>query len=313
MAFSAFRDMKPWPQLIMAAFVILVCFVILFILSILAAIPIFGMNDLMGMMTGGGLSDPSVIRLLKYFQVVQTIGFFVLPPLIIGWLFQGNFMSYLQLDRKISMDQVWIAVAAVVLVNPFISFIGEINSGMSLPGFLSDLEEWMRQMEDQAADLMDRFMAVDTLGGLLFNFLMIAVIPGLGEEFLFRGVIQNIMTRMTRNAHWGIWISAFLFSALHLQFYGFVPRMMLGALFGYMLVYSRSLWLPVICHFVNNALGVLFLYLEKQGNQSIEKISALGEETTYMLPLAVFSLILTFYLMNLLKKRSEASKSEVDL
>lgn len=313
MAFTAFRGMGSWSQLIMTAFVVLVSFLFLFILSILAVIPFVGLEEMMGMFSGADPDNPSAIALLKYFQVVQSIGFFVLPPIMIGWLFSGNTVKYLQLDRKIDFTLIFIAIGAILIVNPFISFIGQINNEMSLPAFLSGLEEWMRRMEDQAAALIDRFMDVETIGGLLFNLLMIAVIPAVGEEFLFRGVIQKIFTGMTHSHHGGIWISAFFFSALHMQFYGFLPRMLLGGLFGYMLVYSGSLWLPVISHFVNNALGVLFLYFENQGYKGIEKLSTIGEDTTYLLPAAFISIVITLYLMLLLKRKSTVLKSQVDL
>lgn len=304
MAFTAFRGMKPWPQLILTAFIVLVCFLTVFLIALFAAIPFIGLNGMMDLFSGGnGLNDPSAIALLKYFQVVQSFGIFVLPPVIAGWLFSGDPAGYLQLNRKVNPGMIFIAVAAILIINPFISFIGQINEAMSLPDFLSDVEDWMKRMESQAEMLIERFMEVETIGGLLFNLLMIAVIPAIGEEFLFRGVIQKIFTKMTRNDHWGIWISAFLFSTLHMQFYGFVPRMLLGGLFGYMLVYSGSLWFPVISHFVNNAAGVLFLYFENKGYKGIEKISAFGEEMIYMLPLALISLIATIYLMFLLKTR----------
>ncbi|MEN6456665.1 MAG: CPBP family intramembrane glutamic endopeptidase [Prolixibacteraceae bacterium] len=313
MAFSAFRGMGAWSQLIMTAFIVLTTFLLVFVISILAAIPFIGLADMMAMFSGGGMNNPSAIALLKYFQIIQSIGLFVLPPLIIGWLFSGNPADYLQLDRKTNFNLILISIAAVLIVNPFISFVGQINNDMRLPAFLSDLEEWMRRMEDQAEALIDRFMDVKTVGGLLFNLFMIAVIPAVGEEFLFRGVVQKICTRMTHSHHWGIWISAFFFSALHMQFYGFVPRMLLGGLFGYMLVYSGSLWLPISSHFVNNALGVLILYFENQGYKGMEKLSAIREDTIYMLPAAVISLVATLYLMLLLKRKSSVLKGQVDL
>jgi len=304
MAFTAFRGMKPWSQLIITAFIVLISFLSLFLLAVLAAIPFVGLAEMVSMLSGADWSDPSAIALLKYFQVVQSVGLFVLPPVIAGWLFSGNTGEYLQLSRKVGAGPVLIAVAAILVINPFISYIGQINSEMNLPGFLSDVEEWMRRMEDQADALIDRFMDVKTIGGLLFNLLMIAVVPAVGEEFLFRGVIQKIFTGMTRNFHWGIWITAFLFSAMHMQFYGFIPRMLLGGLFGYMLVYSGSLWLPVISHFVNNALGVLLLYFENKGSEGIEKISSFGEDLFYMWPVALLSLGLTVYLMLVLRRKS---------
>lgn len=312
MAFTAFQGMKPWSQLVIAAFVVLVSFLSLSLVSVVIAIPFFGLAKMMSLSAGIDLNDPSSIGLLKYLQIVQSIGLFVLPPVIIGWLFSGNTVKYLQLGEKVNGRMILIAIVAVLLINPFITYIGEINNGVELPASLADLEAWMRQMEERAAGLIDRFMEVDTVGGLLFNLFMIAVIPAIGEEFLFRGVIQKILTRMSGNSHWGIWISAFLFSLLHMQFYGFVPRMLLGGLFGYMLVYSGSLWLPIASHFVNNALGVLLLYFENKGYQEVDQVSSFAKDLPSMWPFALLSLGLTLYLMFLLKRKS-GLESQVDL
>ncbi|MEL7585146.1 MAG: CPBP family intramembrane glutamic endopeptidase [Prolixibacteraceae bacterium] len=312
MAFTAFRGMGPWSQLIITAFVVLVCFLSISLLSVVVAIPFFGLGKMMSLSAGIDLNDPSSIGLLKYLQIVQSLGLFVLPPVIIGWLFSGNTAKYLQLGGKVDWGMILIAIAAVLLINPFITYIGEINNGMELPAFMDGLEAWMRQMEERAAGLIDRFMDVDTPGGLLFNLFMIAVIPAIGEEFLFRGVIQKIFTRMSGNHHWGIWISAFLFSLLHMQFYGFVPRMLLGGLFGYMLVYSGSLWLPIASHFVNNALGVLLLYFENKGYPEVDQVSSFGKDLPSMWPFALLSLGFTVYLMFLLKRKS-GLESQVDL
>ena len=308
MQFTAFRGMNPWPQFIMTAFVVLVSFLALFVISILVAIPVFGLDEMLGSLSGGDYSNPQTIIILKYFQVIQSIGMFVVPPLVVAWLFEGNVYQYLHLDKKPQAKSYLLAILAVLLFNPFISVIGELNNTMTFPDSLSGLEEWMRSMEDQAGDMIDYFIKVETLGGLLFNIFMIAVIPAVGEEFLFRGVIQKIFTNMTKNYHWGIWISAILFSALHMQFFGFVPRVLLGALFGYILVYSGSLWLPILCHFVNNTIGVLALHASNKGQEDIEKITNFDFSDTLstMWIVGIISLIITLWLINILKK-TEAS------
>ena len=103
------------------------------------------------------------------------------------------------------------------------------------------IEKWMKDAEESAAEITKAFLDVKTIPGLVFNVFMIAFLPAVGEELLFRGIIQRIFTDMTKSHHWGIWISAILFSAMHFQFYGFVPRVLLGALFGYLLVWSGSI------------------------------------------------------------------------
>lgn len=301
--------MKPWPQFVLTAFVVVICFLVLFVISLLIAIPVFGLNEMLASLAGGKLDDPQTIVILKYFQVTQSLGLFVIPPLVIAWLLEGNVAAYLHLDRPVLWRPALHAVWILLVFGPFVSYMGQLNSEMSFPAFLSDLEKWMRGMEDQAENLIDRFIRVETTGGLLFNLVMIAVIPAIGEEFLFRGVIQKIFTNMTRNYHWGIWISAILFSSLHMQFYGFIPRMLLGALFGYILVYSRSLWLPVLCHFVNNALGVLALYAGTKGQEDVEKIAnyEFGASAPIMWSIALISLLFTIVLLVWMKTLNMAS------
>ena len=181
----------------------------------------------------------------------------------------------------------------IVMVNPFINFHGGINSAMHFPEWLSGMEDWMWNAEETAGTLTEAFLKAEGIGGLLFNLFLIAVLPALGEELLFRGLIQRILTDLTKNIHWGIWLSAALFSALHLQFFGFVPRMVLGAMFGYLLVWSGSLWLPILAHFLNNAMAVIALYLIDKGRISpdVENFGNGPEYWYYVLPSLLFALL----------------------
>ena len=303
MAITAFRGMKPGTQFIFALFIILVSFLTVFFLSFLVAIPVVGLSGLMNGFSGANSSDPNTIAVLKYFQVVQSIGLFVLSPFIIAYLYEGDAITYLNLNRKLSGGSILIGLLAVLMAGPLVGFLGELNEQLHLPGFLAGFETWMQTMEESAARLIDNFMHVETIWGLLFNIFMIAVIPALGEELLFRGVIQKIFTNMTRNYHWGIWISAFMFSALHMQFYGFLPRMLLGGIFGYLLVFSGSIWLPIIAHFINNLVGVLALYAENGGNETMDSITHFADSYNNSAVMAVISLVLTTLLLYFLKKR----------
>jgi hypothetical protein len=156
--------------------------------------------------------------------------------------------------------------------------------------------------------MVDKFMKVESISGLMFNIFMIAVLPALGEELMFRGVIQRIFTNWTKNYHWGIWITAFLFSAMHLQFYGFLPRMMLGAMFGYLLVWTGTMWVPILAHFVNNTMGVMGYFLINKGviTRDVEELGT-GKE---QLPLAIFSVISVSYLLYLIY-RYEQGKTKM--
>lgn len=306
MSVTAFREMKPFSQLMFSAFVILVSFLVFILISMLAVIPLFGLDSMLNITTLNNLNDPETMRLLKYFQVVQSIGLFIIPPFILGWLFYGNPNDYLFLNRKVSAASTLFVVVMVFFILPFINFIGEWNNQMHFPEWLSDVENWMKNTEERAAELTEAFLKVETTGGLLFNIFMIAFLPAIGEELLFRGVIQRIFTNWTRSYHWGIWISAILFSALHIQFYGFVPRLILGVLFGYLLVWSGSIWLPVIAHFFNNAFAVTAMFLIDHNilNPEVEDIGSTAE--SYYA--AALSVVLVLILMWLIKKDNQGKE-----
>lgn len=276
------------------------------IISIILAIPFFGLSSLMDSLKPGGMNTSEGMVLLKYFQVVQSIGLFVAPALVLGWLYHGNFSEYLQINRTTKFTSYLYAGLSILMLIPLINYIGEINSQMKLPDSMSGLENWMREMEETAKVLTDKFMKVEGISGLLFNVFMIAVLPAVGEELLFRGVIQRIFTTMTKNYHWGIWIAAFIFSAIHIQFYGFIPRFLLGAMFGYLLVWTGTMWVPILAHFVNNIMGVIGYYLIDKG--SISKDIEQWGTGTEQFPLVLFSLSSTGLLLFLIYRNSMKTK-----
>jgi len=306
MAFSAFRGMKPFSQLLFSAFVIIVCFLAFMVLSVIVAIPVFGLDSMMSIPTLNDLGNPESVNLLKYFQVVQSIGLFIVPPMILGLLFLGNIKAYLYLNRSTTFSSFLLVIILVISASPFINFLGELNSQMHFPEWLSGIERWMQDSEDKADKLTEVFLNVNSLGGLLFNLFMIAVLPAIGEELLFRGVIQRIFTNMTKSHHWGIWISAILFSALHMQFFGFIPRMLLGVLFGYLLVWSGTMWLPMIAHFVNNGVAVILWYFIHKNmiSPEMENIGTTSDSYYWV----ILSLILIAVLMWIIKRENKENR-----
>lgn len=298
MAFTAFRGMNPFSQLMFALFVIIASFLAFLVLSLVVAIPLFGVDSIMNLPNMGNMNNPESIILLKYFQVVQSIGVFIVPPFILGWLFHGKIGEYLKLNKKISFISIVLVLVLIFAASPFINFIGGINENIRLPEWLSGIENWMKETEEKAAELTEIFLKVESYGGLIFNIFMIAVLPAIGEELLFRGVIQRIFINWTKSNNWGIWISAILFSALHMQFYGFIPRMFLGVLFGYLLVWSGSIWLPIVAHFINNTVAVVGIYLVNKGflSNDIENIGTTSD-SYYMAALSVLLIIVFMFMI----------------
>jgi membrane protease YdiL (CAAX protease family) len=287
-------------------FVVIATFLAFMVVSLMIAIPFFGVDVMLSITNISDLSNPETLRILKYFQVVQSIGVFIIPPFILGWLFHGQVAEYLSLNKPVNFASVLLVLLLSFAASPFINFIGEMNANMQLPDWLSGVENWMKNAEENAAELTEAFLKVDSFGGLFFNIFMVAFLPAIGEELLFRGVIQRIFINWTKNIHWGIWITAILFSAMHMQFYGFVPRMFLGVLFGYLLVWSGSMWLPIIAHFINNGVAVIAMYMidRKLLTPDIEEIGS----TTDSYYMAAISFVLIVVFMFMIKRQN----SEVD-
>lgn len=148
-------------------------------------------------------------------------------------------------------------IIALVALLPIVGVVNEWNQAISLPDFLAPLEAWMREAENAATELQERFLSGTSYLDLIVNIVVMAIAPAFCEELLFRGVIQNQLEKWCKNAHIAVWVAAIIFSAIHFQFYGFLPRMILGAALGYLLVYGKSLWLPIVAHALNNFMAVV--------------------------------------------------------
>lgn len=306
MAFTAFRGMHPFAQFMFSLFVMVASVFILLVLSILLAIPFFGLANIMTSVGATSIDTAESLNFLKYMQVVQSIGLFIVPPFILAWLFHGKITEYLMIDRSSSSNNFIYTGLSILLLIPLINFAGEINSKLSLPESLSGVEDWMRNMEETAKVLTEKFLQVKSLSALLFNIFMVAVLPAVGEELVFRGIVQRIFTKWTKNHHWGIWIAAIIFSAFHMQFYGFLPRMLLGAMFGYLLVWTGSMWVPILAHFINNTMGVIGFYLMDNAiiSRDVEQWGTGNEQ----FPLLLFSVASTGALLYLIYRNGDQIK-----
>ncbi|MBN1925043.1 MAG: CPBP family intramembrane metalloprotease, partial [Prolixibacteraceae bacterium] len=272
----------------------------------LVAIPIWGMEKFNQIVQATVNYSTSDVQFLKYLQLIQSVGLFIVPSIILAGMYKDNPGQFLQLEKKPFPLSVLLAVCIVIAVSPFINITGLLNSKMSLPEWMSGIETWMRNSEENAEQLTKLFLNTKTTGGLLFNIFMIGMIPAIGEELLFRGIFQRIFVQWTRNKHLGVWIAAILFSALHFQFYGFIPRALLGVMFGYMLILSGNLWLPVIAHFINNTVAVIAYYLYNNGTIGINP-DELGNNSEYGIA-GIVSLLVVIVLFIMLK-RYEVNKA----
>jgi len=256
---NSFSTAHPFSKIIFSLFIILVSFLLTFIIGFLIAIPIFQINisNLTNVLSN--YNDPNNLSFLKYLQTIQAIGLFIVPAFIIAYIFNSNSYKYLKFN-SVSIRPLTLTIIILLASIPLINSLNVLNEGMHLPNWLSGIENWMKEKEMSAQALTEAFLRMDSMGDLLFNIVMIGVLPAIGEELIFRGVFQRLFAEWTKNIHWGIIIAAILFSAMHMQFYGFLPRLMLGILLGYLFYWSGSIWIPILGHFVNNATAVIVYY-----------------------------------------------------
>ncbi|MGL4780739.1 MAG: lysostaphin resistance A-like protein [Bacteroidales bacterium] len=200
--------------------------------------------------------------LLRIIQFLTLSGLFIFPAFFGADLFSSDWKAYLYLDKGVRMDQLLYTILLVISLQPFLSWMIYINSQIILPEFLSGLEELLRSMEKSAEDNIMMILKTDSIAVCLINILLISVLTAIGEEAFFRGVLQRIMLDQTKRVWVGILLIAIIFSAIHFQFYGFFARMLLGALFGYLVFASKALLLPIIAHAVNNLIAILQIYFD---------------------------------------------------
>jgi len=238
-----------------------------------------------------------------------TVHFFsYLLPSLLYWFYMEKKDLHDFNFRKKPAPTVWFLAAIVVLVFiPVNSQFIQWNSNMVFPESWSWLEKWMREKEDQNAMLTQFMTNYQQIGQLIIALTVVVLLPALGEEVLFRGIIQRKLAQHWANVHIAIWVSAAIFSAIHFQFYGFLPRMILGALFGYLYYWSGRLSVAILAHFVNNGfvLIMMFLYNIKVLDTNIEEVK--------IMPLTAIlaSIVLTAAILFEIRKSGTKEKSLV--
>jgi uncharacterized protein len=252
-------------KLIFVFLLMIACYILLSLAGALVAIPLFHHNLFDHFIGILDFNNPGIVPLLKFLQVIQSVSLFLLPAVLAGILFGGDAGIYLGI-RELSTVRIYLGAFLILFVSlPLISWLTSVNEMMKMPGFLAGLEEWMKESEQNAAKLTEIFLRVDNCRDLAVNLFMIAIIPAISEELFFRGLLQRLLSEWSRNIHAGILITSILFAAIHMQFYGFIPRMLLGMIFGYLFVWTGSIWVPVFAHFLNNASAVIVSFLISRG------------------------------------------------
>lgn len=236
------------------------------------------------------------VSLLRLMQIIQSFFVFIIPSLVLTLLYRENSSEFLHL-KNTDLKSATIGILSILFMAPLINVLVDWNAGMHFPKALQSLESWMRSSEDAAEGITNQMLVGTSFMDLVINLIIVAFLAGVGEELFFRGLLQSLFERAfvshsseraVKKPEWpvhsAIWIVAFIFSAIHLQFYGFIPRLLLGAWFGYLLKWSGSIWVPILAHFTNNALSTVFVFLKNRNLTTIDpdKIGLNGSWWLYL-------------------------------
>jgi len=249
--------LHPFLKLLLLSAIMLASVLVVLFAAMILVLPFTGIEIL----TRLGDFSAENLNLQRYMQVMSHIGLFIVPAVVFAFLVGRYPLKYYDGERLPSYKGIIFSALIIVAAAPMVYFLMELNQQLSLPDSMSRIENWMRQAEDAAEVVTEQFLNVAGIQALLFNLFMIAIIPAIGEELIFRGAVQRILHQWTKNIHISVIIAAFLFSAMHFQFFGFLPRFVLGILLGYMFVLTGNIWVPIFAHFFNNAMGVMLYYV----------------------------------------------------
>lgn len=251
-----------------------------------------------GMSLGGLLSyglmaaSGDSLQTTKLLLVVQQMCIFIIPSTLFTYIiFRKEALNEMGLAQFAPPAITVLSIMSIFTIAIFIQYAYQLNRLVPMP-------EWMIAMEEQSETLIKQILVMDNIPDLIFNILLIGVLPAIGEELLFRGVIQKRLAHYLKRPQLAIWISAIIFSAIHFQFQGFFPRLFLGALLGYLFWLGGSLWLAILVHFINNGFQVIMYYLHKKN------ITDIDLEAEFAIPWsgAIVSLGITLTLLYLIKK-----------
>ena len=214
-----------------------------------------GWNLLQGLPSLTEQSRPADRNVVRLALLTSHLSLFIVPAILTAYLFYKNgSLQALKLERWPRLQNLFMGMMLLLLAFPLVQLSYWFNQQIPLP-------DWMVSIEDSTNDMIKNLLISEAGYELPFNLLVIAVLPALGEELVFRGFVQQQLTKYFKSPVAGIWLAAIIFSLIHFQFQGFIPRALLGALLGYLYFWTGNLWVPIVAHFFNNAAQLIAQHL----------------------------------------------------
>lgn len=219
----------------------------------------------------------------------QNIFVFILPALLVAWLTSNSPNKYLEISTAPLLRQLVGMLIIYILITPAMNVIIDWNQNASFPDSLSSFESILRSMEEAAAKTTNEVLSDSSIWGLASGLLVVGCLTGFAEEMFFRAGLQRALVSAGINGNTAVWTVAFIFSVLHFQFFGFVPRMLLGAFFGYLYLYGKSIWLSSVAHALNNSVVVVSYWVNARFGADFnpESFGIANSSTSYLFYLSI--------------------------
>lgn len=251
------------------------------------------------------LTESMNISAMKILQIVSQLLIFLMPAYIIAFISTPDPLGFLKINTpRRNRDFLFAAILTFSSI-AIINLLAAWNSELTLPDNMEKLEKLIRNMQDATDQIQERMLSVSSFGGLFFNLIVMAVFPAITEELFFRGIIQRLLKDWIRNPHVAIFITGIIFSFIHFQFYGFVPRVFMGVILGYLLYLTNNIWVPIFAHFLNNSIVVVSYFFYYKSDQSVHP-DELGStlDSPYLYVSLVLFVIVSVYFFQRKRKLS---------
>ncbi len=290
---SLFRSLGGGVKLLLDVLITFVVFTISLILLLLLGQAIYGVPVKDFISSALYIDNPGA---LKYLVAVQSISLFFFPSLAIAWLFSRP-REFFQLRHRVELKAYVVIIIAMIVAQGIVNILGYWNYNIHLSGSLHAFEIHLRQMEHQAQLITNRILSGTSYSQLLVNIVVVALIPAIGEEMFFRGVLQRHLTQAFRNVHVAIITTAFIFAFAHFEFFTFLPRLLLGLILGYIVYWLKNIWSSIIAHFTNNFLGVMIYFISLRQGKTLEDLSQVQNPGLWLPILSLIILVPIFYIL----------------
>jgi uncharacterized protein len=238
----------------------------------------------------------------RIIALLNNVTMFLLPALLCAMVVaKKNWHKLLKINVFSNASNVFYSITIMIISIPLIQYTYGLNQQLPLPS-------WMKETEAATEIFIKGLLKTEYAYEFWLNMLLFAVIPAFGEEFFFRGVLQQQFKKIFKDPHLAIWATALIFSSIHFQFAGFVPRFLLGGVLGYVFYFTGSLWMPILGHFTNNALMVIAAHLYQNGQLSVD----LDQPDYFKWYHGMASLLLTLFILYALERKNEANLNKAD-